>query len=148
MCYISSQNLQPVPGQNWNGQSTVLLHLRQAGSAEDSQRRMPWWIPQWSMITPQSVCIPFLTGQCLALELRIYLSKVFPPLWATLVFSVPLTRSFYTAFIGAFLVGALRARLCFPGTAAPSRASSDMCSPRLCPREHLPATAEKNRRQK
>lgn len=47
----------------------------QAGrSAGDSQRRMPWWIPHgpWYMITPRSLCIPFLTDQCLALELRIY----------------------------------------------------------------------------
>lgn len=148
VCYVSSQGLQPVPRKYWHGQSTILLHPRQAGSAENS-KRTPWWIPQWSLIAPQSLCIPFLTDKCLALELRVYpsrCSRSSEPPW----FSQSLWLARFTLLLLEFLLSVHRAQLCFPGTAAPSRASSDMCSPHLPAgrRLLLPAAAEKNERQK
>lgn len=124
----------------------------QAGrSAGDSQRRMPWWIPHgpWSMIvdTPQSLCIPFLTDQCLALELRIYparCSRSSEPPW----FSQSLWLAHFTLLLLELLLSVSKEpSFAFPGQQHHLEPPLTCAAP-ICPREQLPATAEKNKRQK
>lgn len=57
-----------------SGTDKALSCFTSGRSAGDSQRRMPWWIPQWSMIiTPQSH--PIFDWPVFGFQLRIYLAR-------------------------------------------------------------------------